>query len=109
MCSTIVVMKCVFYQLVKEETYGPFAAKATPLWTGLCLTLLGLNNLKADLNYLEYLEYFSNKCGVFQTSICIPLTTWSTMMEEYAEKIQGLFASSRTSRDILLVKKTLEF
>ncbi|KAL7370607.1 hypothetical protein ABVT39_005625 [Epinephelus coioides] len=52
------------------------------------------------------LEYFSSKCGEFQASLCIPLTDWLEMMEENAENIKELFASSRSSRDIMLVRYT---
>ena len=55
------------------------------------------------------LGYFNREMGVSQTCLRIPLEGWVKMMEENAERIKGLFESSVSSRDVLLIKKTLEY
>lgn len=55
------------------------------------------------------LQYFNTECGVFQTSLRIPVEVWMEMMFEKAEKLKDLFKKSQTSWEILQMKKTLTF
>lgn len=144
-----------FYQLEREETYGPLTVKAIFTSTDWSmLTLLGVSNLRLTQKKEEegesveerekkrivasvmwetkasgsgrwyykashqttgesedkfILEYFSRECGAFQTALSLPFSVWLKSMEENAEKIDTLFVNCQTSRDVLMVKKTLQF
>jgi len=55
------------------------------------------------------LEYFNSTCGVFQTSLRVPLAAWLKMIDEKSTKLKELFKQSQTAIDIIMVKKTLTF
>ncbi|CAK6984468.1 Hypothetical protein SMAX5B_021757%2C partial [Scomber scombrus] len=53
------------------------------------------------------LDYFNGECGVLQSTLRLPLDHWAHVMSDLAEKVKGLFVSSQSYKDIMMVRRTL--